>query len=64
MKSIVCWALGHEYKVVQVFSRESRKLCCDRCKSEFAMNDRVRVLVPWSDEFEQFYRDFGNVLQD
>ncbi len=62
MKRVICWIIGHNYRTRQVFSPESRRVCCPRCGGDWAMNDRVRVLVPWSGEFEQFYRDFGHLV--
>ena len=64
MKRIICWVFGHKYHVVQVFSHESRRVCCLCCDGDWAMNDRVRVLVPWSDEFDRFYRENGHLLKD
>lgn len=64
MNKIICWFRGHDYKVAQVFTPESRKLCCQRCNEKFAMNDRVRVLVRWSAEFERLYKDFGYTMKD
>jgi predicted nucleic acid-binding Zn ribbon protein len=64
MKRLICWVVGHRYRVKQVFSADSRRVCCDRCGGDWAMNDRVRVIVPWSAEFEQFYRENGHLLKE
>lgn len=55
---IVCLAIGHKYTILQVFSRETRKVGCTRCGKQWGMNDRVQVAVPWDNELEAFYRDY------
>lgn len=62
MKLLLCWLLGHRYQTTQVFSAESRRVGCTSCNGDWAMNDRVGVLVPWSGELEQFYKEFGHLL--
>lgn len=62
LKRLICWIRGHSYCVVQVFSPDSRRIYCTCCARHFAMNDRVRVVVPWSDEIDRFYRENGHLL--
>lgn len=55
-----CWIFGHDFYVLQKFSQHSRRVCCDRCGGDWAMNDNVRAIVPWSGEFEEMYRLHGH----
>lgn len=59
MRKALCLILKHRFRVVQEFGRESRRIKCERCGGDWAMNDYVRAFVPWDGNFEQLYRDFG-----
>ena len=52
---LLCNLLGHHPRVVQIFSADSRKILCTRCGGYFAMNDTLRLFLPWCDEFEDLY---------
>lgn len=58
-----CWIVGHETRVHQAFSRDIRRVVCDCCGGDWAMNDRVRIITPWSGEFARFYEEQGHVLR-
>jgi hypothetical protein len=62
MKWLTCLLLGHRYYVVQEFSLRQRRIFCERCRIDLAMNDSVKVVVDWDSEFAQMYRDFGHVI--
>jgi hypothetical protein len=64
MSRLLCWLIGHQYRVSEVFTPDTRRVCCARCSGQWAMNDRVRVIVPWSDEFERFYRENKHILNE
>lgn len=59
---LVCWALGHQYRTQQEFSPETRRIVCGRCDGDWAMNDRVNIIVPWNGEFADFYENRGHKL--
>lgn len=50
---------GHKYVLTQKLSKQSRRIACTRCKAMFAMNDDVKAVVPWSNEFHQLYESQG-----
>ena len=56
----LCRLFGHKYYVVQELTRESRQLACPRCRGRWGMNDRVKLIVPWTPEMEYMYNEiFG-----
>jgi hypothetical protein len=59
LKRMTCWLIGHRYQVRQVFTPETRHVFCLHCAGSWAMNDRIRVITPWNEEFAQFYRERG-----
>jgi hypothetical protein len=59
MRKMVCLALGHRFRLVQEFGPSQRRLKCERCGGDWGMHDGARVIVDWSPEFEQLYRDRG-----
>ena len=61
---IGCWLFGHRLFVVQEFSPHSRRICCACCGLDEAMNDDVRLVIPWTDEVEKFYRDRGHTIRE
>lgn len=63
-KRLICWFTGHRYRVTQVFSEDTRRVGCDRCNGDWAMNDREHVIAPWSDEFTRFYIENGHLIAD
>jgi hypothetical protein len=56
---IVCLALGHRLRVVQEFSPTNRRVKCERCGGDWAMEDQLHVAIDWHTEFEQFWRERG-----
>lgn len=58
--NIACFLLGHQYRVSQELTRNSRRLHCARCAKMFAMNDEVRLLIDWTPDVQELYeRSFG-----
>jgi len=55
MKKIICWLIGHQYKVAKAFSYSSRAVFCKRCRSVWGMNDEVRAIVPWDGELSKLH---------
>lgn len=62
-KKLRCMVMGHEYRVAQTFSVTSRRVVCDCCQGDWAMNDSVRAIIPWSGELEEMYRLFGHRIK-
>lgn len=61
---IGCWIFGHQFFVVQEFSKYSRRIYCPCCGLDQAMNDDVRVVVPWDKDFEEMYRSMGHTIRE
>lgn len=59
MNDLLCFFFGHKYFVAQELKSYSRRMCCKRCSRSFAMNDDVRVLVPWDASFHKMYEEHG-----
>lgn len=57
-----CWVFGHEYRVHQKFSPWSRRVVCDCCDGDWAMNDNVRIMTPWTSDFASFYEERGHTI--
>lgn len=45
----------HKYYTIEEFSDDSRKVGCRICQKQWAMNDRLKALVGWDDDFEKLY---------
>lgn len=63
VKKLICWMFGHNYGIVRRFSSTTRCLWCIRCQEFFAMNDRVKALVPWDTEFCELYDYYPGKFQ-
>ncbi len=59
LHKIICYFLGHKYKIYRVFSSTSRQVGCTRCGGLWGMNDSVPAIIPWDGELEQLYRVIG-----
>lgn len=55
LRKLLCRAVGHQYRATHEFSPETRRVGCARCGGDWAMNDRLRILVAWGPEFDAFY---------
>lgn len=65
LKHFMCFIFGgHKYRIVQHFSRTSRRVKCDRCKGDWGMNDDVQAFLPWDTEIEEMYSSFGNKINE
>ena len=60
MKNILCRLFGHKYyvyaKPVDSWGAGVRWLRCSRCKRDFAINDRVKVLLPMDFELMNLHQ--------
>lgn len=63
MRKILCYVFGHKYYLIKKLSRTTRKVGCKRCGKVWGMNDDVQALVDWDDELEEFYKEFGYLLE-
>lgn len=61
---VICFIFGHRYQVVQEFSDYSRRVVCPDCHGDWAMNDDVRIILPWDDGFADLYRSFGHIVHN
>lgn len=55
---------GHKYRIVQHFSRVSRRVKCIKCKGDWAMHDETKSFLPWDTEFEALYADHGHKINE
>lgn len=46
MKKLICFLLGHKYRLKRNITDGIREVKCIRCKSEFSMHDKMRLLIP------------------
>lgn len=64
MKALFCFLLGtHKYEVAQELAVGNRRLCCTRCGRSFAMNDDLRSLIDWDDDFHRLCEAYGIKLE-
>jgi len=60
MKSILCKLFGHRYDViakpVEYWAIGIRWLRCDRCLKDFALNDRVKAIIPMDFEIQDMHK--------
>ncbi len=47
----------HDYFIIKNFSSDCRKIGCRLCNKTYAMNDRVKALCEWDNDFEELYKD-------
>lgn len=59
LRTLICWAFGHQHYVQRIFSDTSRKIGCHRCGQCWGMNDRVRLVVTWDGTFVELYKQLG-----
>jgi len=62
LKRITCFLKGHKYKVLQKFSKTSRRIICTRCGGDWGMNDNVQAVVKWDSELEEMYEVMGHTI--
>ena len=54
-----CMTGHHAFEITQALSTQSCRIACRRCNRVFAMNDGVRLVVPWDSEFHRMYESNG-----
>jgi hypothetical protein len=59
---LACAIVGHKMRTYQIFTSATRRIVCNRCGGDWAMNDRERIIVPWSDEFAELYGGRGHTI--
>jgi hypothetical protein len=57
MRNFLCALFGHKYKTKKRITNQIAELKCTRCKSEFAINTRMRTLLPLDNELEQMHNE-------
>lgn len=53
IKKIVCWLLGHKYRIDRVFKPTVRRVKCERCQRLWGMHDEAKCLIPWDGELAE-----------
>lgn len=56
---IACFFAGHDVIQIQPLSQWSERVGCVHCLREFAVNHDTRIMLPWTEDFAQFYRSRG-----
>ena len=46
MKKIICYFLGHNYRISRRINPTITELFCHRCKEQFAINTDVKTILP------------------
>jgi hypothetical protein len=57
LKLFWCWSVNHRYEVNRQLSTYCYKLHCRRCDQYFAINHQERIILPWDQEFDGFYKE-------
>lgn len=55
MKNIICYLLGHKYRLKRRITENISELICKRCHKEFGINCRVKSLLPMDDELRELH---------
>ena len=64
VRKLICRVAGHKYRTTHEFSSETWRVGCARCGGDWAMNDRLRILVAWEPEFDAFYAEHGETIKE
>lgn len=56
LSRLLCWCGRHDLVFIQHLSERSWRCGCSRCDREWAVNEEMQVMVPWTPAFENFYR--------
>lgn len=65
VRFVFCKLLNcHDFFLVQNFTSYSRRIGCYRCKQTFGMNDDVRAVLPWDNDFANMYRTLGHTVKE
>lgn len=63
IKRFLCYMFGHDYHVHQEFTSYSRRVVCDKCGGDWAINDDLRVVCDWNGQFHDLYSRFGHEIK-
>ena len=55
MNRLLCFLFGHKYFIIKRFSPVARKVGCDRCLKEWAMQDTYQAFLEWDGDFDELY---------
>jgi len=58
-----CWLMGHRLIVWQEFSSYARRIKCEHCGGDWAMNDKERAFLPWDASFAELYEMLGHKIR-
>lgn len=57
LNKIRCFIFGHNFYVHRKINATNRRVKCNICKSDWAMNDDTKTLLKWDSDFEELYKD-------
>ncbi|NIR16046.1 MAG: hypothetical protein GWN86_19835 [Desulfobacterales bacterium] len=63
MKDLICFILGHKYRLAQKLTPQNRRVGCIRCHKSFAMSDDVQTVVTWDADFHRMYERHGITIE-
>jgi hypothetical protein len=63
VKRLRCWLFGHRMYVWQNFTKADRRVVCDLCGGDWAMNDTYEAFVPWDEDCEKMHRVLGHFVR-
>jgi len=61
-EKLKCKVFGHDYFVIQKFSKTERRIGCRKCSKTWAMSDTQGCLLDWDGEFEEMCEDMGHEI--
>jgi hypothetical protein len=56
MSKIICYILGHKYRLHKKITDEIREVKCIRCNMLFSMSDNPQCLLPMDDELHELHK--------
>lgn len=61
MSKVLCWLGLHKLYVMCRYTGgfDGKRVGCRRCSKMWAMNDRLKIIVPWDSEFAEMYGDYS-----
>lgn len=50
-----CLLRYHNYFVMINITADTKKVGCRKCNKMWVMNDRIKAIIPWDKDIEEFY---------
>lgn len=64
MRELLCFIRGHRIRVVQDFAPTNRRIKCTCCGGDWAEDDRLKLIIDWGRDLEQFWRKRGFAIRE